>query len=85
MSQTISAVYENGTLILEKPLAVSEGVKVEIIVLSPKDKRQEKTSAEILSELAALPIEGKTDEFSGSDHDKILYGEDRVKTIPNKK
>lgn len=76
MSQTISAVYENGTLILEKPLAVSEGVKVEILVLSPKDKRQEKTSAEILSELAALPIEGKTDPFSGSDHDKILYGED---------
>lgn len=76
MSQTISAVYENGTLILEKPLAVSEGVKVEIIVLLPKDKKQEKTSAEILSELAALPMEGKTDEFSGSDHDKILYGED---------
>lgn len=76
MSQTISAVYENGTLILEKPLAVSEGVKVEIIILSPKDNIQKKTSAEILSELAALPIEGKTDEFSGSDHDKILYGED---------
>jgi len=55
MSQTISAVYENGTLILEKPLAVSEGVKLEIIVLSPK--KREKTSAEILSELAALPIE----------------------------
>jgi len=77
MSQTISAVYENGTLILEKPLAVSEGVKLEIIVLSPK--KREKTSAEILSELAALPIEGKTDEFSGSDHDKILYGEDGVR------
>ena len=72
MSQTISAVYENGTLILEKPLAVSEGVKVQVIILTP----QEKTSAEILAELAELPIEGKTDEFSGCDHDKILYGED---------
>lgn len=76
MSQTVSAVYENGTLILDEPLAVSEGVKVEVIVLLPKDKRQEKTPAEILSELAALPMEGKTDPFSGSDHDKILYGED---------
>ena len=72
MSHTISAVYENGTLILEKPLAVSEGVKVQVIVLTP----QEKTSAEILTELAALPIESKTDKFSGRDHDEILYGED---------
>jgi len=76
MSQTISAVYEKGTLILDEPLAISEGVKVEIIVLTLKNKKPEKTSAEILSELAALPIEGKTDPFSGSDHDKILYGED---------
>lgn len=75
MSQTISAVYENGTLILDEPLAVSNGVKVEIIVLSPREKKREKNSAEILTELAALPIEGKTDKFSGRDHDKILYGE----------
>ena len=74
MSQTISAVYENGTLILDEPLAVSEGVKVEIIVLPPRDTKKEKSPAEILAELAALPIEGKTDEFSGRDHDKILYG-----------
>ncbi len=75
MSQTISAVYENGTLILDEPLAVSNGVKVEIIVVPPKKQVQEKTPAEILAELAALPIEGKTDKFSGRDHDKILYGE----------
>lgn len=30
--------------------------------------------AELLAEIAALPIEGKTDKFSGRDHDKILYG-----------
>ncbi len=63
MSQTGSAIYENGTLILDEPLAVSQGVKVELIVLLPKDKKQEKTPAEILSELAALPIEGKTIRF----------------------
>jgi len=76
MSQTISAIYENGVLRPDKPLTVSDGAKVDLIVLSPKGKKTEKTSAEILSELAALPIEGKTDPFSGSDHDKILYGED---------
>ena len=75
MSQTVSAVYENGTLILDEPLAVSNGVKVEVIIVPPKNILSEKTPAEILAELAALPIEGKTDKFSGRDHDKILYGE----------
>ncbi|MCY7377193.1 MAG: antitoxin family protein [Pyrinomonadaceae bacterium] len=74
MSQTVSAVYENGTLILDEPLAVPEGVKVEIFVLSPKDERQGKTPAELLAEIAALPMEGRTDRFSSIDHDKILYG-----------
>jgi len=74
MSRTISAVYENGTLILDKPLAVSEGVKVEIIVLSPKAKKPEKTPAELLEEIAALPMEGNGEKFSNRDHDRILYG-----------
>lgn len=76
MSQTISAIYENGVLRLEKPLAVSEGAKVEILIVISKDEKQLKTPAELLAELAALPIEGKTDKFSGRDHDKILYGEE---------
>jgi len=74
MSQTISAVYENGTLILDEPLTVSEGVKVEIIVLPPKNEKQEKTPAELLAEIAALPMEGSGEKFSNRDHDRILYG-----------
>ncbi len=50
MSQTISAVYENGTLILDEPLAVSNGVKVEITVVLPKNNLSEKTSAENVDE-----------------------------------
>jgi len=79
MSQTISAVYEKGVLILEKPLAVSEGVKVEIIVLLPKDKMPEKTPAELLAKIAALPIEGNGEKFSNRDHDRILYDKEREK------
>lgn len=73
MSEKISAIYENGVLVLEKPLSVSEGSKVEIVVVS-KNTKEKRTPAEILAELAALPLEGKTDKFSGRDHDKILYG-----------
>ena len=35
---------------------------------------RKKTPSELLAEIVALPIEGKTDKFSGRDHDKILYG-----------
>ncbi len=79
MSQTVSAIYENGVLILEKPLAVSEGVRVEIIVLSPNDKKQAKTPAELLAEIAALPMEGNGKTFSNRDHDRILYGKEGEK------
>lgn len=74
MSETISAIYENGTLILEKPLSVSEGSKVEVIIIA-EEKSQRKTPAELLAEIAALPGEGKNGEkFSNRDHDRILYG-----------
>lgn len=74
MSQTISAVYENGTLILDEPLTVSNGVKVEIIVLTTQDEQLKKTPAELLAEVAALPTEGTKEKFSNRDHDRILYG-----------
>ena len=73
MSQTISAVYENGTLILDEPLAVSNGVKVEIII-PPKEQARKKTPVELLAEIAALPMEGNGEKFSNRDHDRILYG-----------
>ena len=74
MSQTISAVYENGTLILDESLAVSNGVKVEIIIISPKEQARKRTPAELLAEIAALPMEENGEKFSNRDHDRILYG-----------
>jgi predicted DNA-binding antitoxin AbrB/MazE fold protein len=74
MSQTVTAIYENGVLILEEPLYVSEGARVEVAVRVLENKPQEKTPAEILADLAALPLEGEADKFSGRDHDKVLYG-----------
>lgn len=74
MSQTILAIYENGVLRPEKPLEVSEGAKVEIIVVVSEKKVQKRTAAEVLAELAALPLEGEMDKFSGRDHDEVLYG-----------
>jgi predicted DNA-binding antitoxin AbrB/MazE fold protein len=73
MNQTISAIYENGVLRPKKPLEVSEGAKVEIIIVVSENNKQQKSPAELLAEITALPLEGKGEKFSGRDHDRILY------------
>jgi predicted DNA-binding antitoxin AbrB/MazE fold protein len=57
---------------LSQPLSIADGTRVEIIVVSVKVS-ENFTAREILAKLAALPLEGSGDEFSGQDHDKILY------------
>ncbi len=38
-----------------------------------QQKPQNSSPAQILEEIAALPLEGKPDPFSGQDHDRVLY------------
>ena len=77
MNHTVSAIYENGVLKLEKPLEIADGVKVEIVVITPNAKSQKKNPAELLAKIAALPSAGTGEKFSGREHDRILYGEDK--------
>jgi hypothetical protein len=35
-----------------------------------------RTPAEIMAEIAAMPMESSPDGFSGEDHDRVLYGGD---------
>lgn len=74
MSETIKAVYENGTLVLDEPLSISNGSTVDIVVVS-KDQIyvSNRSVAKSLAEIADLPLEG-SEKFSGRDHDQILYG-----------
>jgi predicted DNA-binding antitoxin AbrB/MazE fold protein len=69
----IEAIYEQGTLKLSQPITLAEGSKVQIIILSSESSAPEKTPLKILQEIAQLPLEGKTDAFSGQDHDQVLY------------
>lgn len=69
MSDSIQAIYEHGVLRPLEPLALAEGEQIEIVLL----KRKHHKAAQILSEIAALPLEGEQDNFSGQDHDRILY------------
>jgi predicted DNA-binding antitoxin AbrB/MazE fold protein len=73
MTTTIEAVYEQGVLRLKAPIALAEGAEVEVIVISRDVVNGESKPAEILAAIAALPSAGGNGEFSGRDHDSVLY------------
>ncbi len=78
MSKQISAIYEKGRFRPLEPVELAEGEKIDIILLTPEavtDSGQ--TPAQILTHIAALPVEGKDDAFSGADHDAVLYPKDK--------
>jgi len=75
MTTMVEAIYENGVLRPSQPLPLSEGSHVTVIVVAEEDASGANlTPAQILAEIAAMPLEGSGDPFSGRDHDEVLYG-----------
>lgn len=71
MSQTISAIYENGVIRLLQQVARNNGDEIEVLVI---DRRPEPREAyRILREIAVLPDDGPVDGFSVAVHVDILY------------
>jgi predicted DNA-binding antitoxin AbrB/MazE fold protein len=83
MTQRITAVVEQGRLRPTVPLDLAEGAEVQIIILPaaaaagepPQPKRNVK---DVIAAIAALPTEAGP-EFTGRDHDRILYGGDTAR------
>jgi predicted DNA-binding antitoxin AbrB/MazE fold protein len=75
MSKQIAAIYEGGVIRPLEPPGLTEGEELDVILLT-RQQRSQKRSAELLAEIAQLPLEGKQDAFSGADHDSVLYPED---------
>lgn len=73
MSKHISAVYERGVIRPLEPVTLKEGEELEIVLLPRENKTQRGNPAQVLANIAQLPIEGASDEFSGADHDQVLY------------
>jgi predicted DNA-binding antitoxin AbrB/MazE fold protein len=73
MTKQIEAVYENGVLRPVHPMNIPEGEHLQLIVITRQDAPQNGDTAASLAEIAALPIEGDSDAFSGRDHDTLLY------------
>jgi predicted DNA-binding antitoxin AbrB/MazE fold protein len=71
MRKQIEAVYEQGRLRPLEPLELTEGTRLRLILLTRDEAGARRTPAEIMAEIASLPLEGEEDGFSGRDHDSI--------------
>jgi predicted DNA-binding antitoxin AbrB/MazE fold protein len=75
MTKEIEAVYEHGMIRPLQPLELPEGARLDLIVVTHEPPKTNGNAAEILAEIAALPLEGSPDTFAGREHDSILYPE----------
>jgi len=75
MTKQVEAVYERGQLRLLEPLELPEGTHLRVVVVTDDDADAQRTPAETLAEIAALPLEGEAGGFSGRDHDSVLYSQ----------
>ena len=73
MTKEIEAVYEQGVIRPLQPLDLPEGARLDVIVITHEHTKTNGNTAEILAEIAALPLESGGDAFSGREHDSILY------------
>lgn len=73
MTKEIEAVYEQGIIRPLQPLELAEGTRLDLIVVTHEQPKTNGNTAEIIAEIAALPLEGSTDPFHGREHDSILY------------
>jgi len=72
---------ENGVVVLKNGTSLPDGTEVSVLVpaaligLADVMTEEHRTKLlEALDRIAALPLEGPDDGFSGADHDRILYG-----------
>jgi predicted DNA-binding antitoxin AbrB/MazE fold protein len=73
MTKEIEAIYRGGIIRPVGPLELPEGTRLDVIVITNEKPRSKGNAAEILAEIAAMPLEGASDSFPGREHDLILY------------
>jgi predicted DNA-binding antitoxin AbrB/MazE fold protein len=73
MTKEIEAIYEQGVIRPLQQLELPEGARLDLIVITHEEPKGNGMTAEVLAEIAALPLEGATDSFAGREHDSVLY------------
>lgn len=73
MTKQVEAVYEQGRLRPLEPLQLPEGTRLQLILVMRDEAGAKKAPADLLAEIAELPLEGDDRPFAGRDHDSVLY------------
>ena len=73
VTTVVGAIYQDGVFKPTEDVALRDGSHVELAVTASGDVCQPDGAGE-LARIAALPLEGPDDGFSGADHDRALYG-----------
>jgi len=73
MTKEIEAVYEQGMIRPLQPLELPEGARLDLIVITHDQPKGNGNTAQVIAEIAALPLERASDAFAGREHDSILY------------
>ena len=71
LTKEIKAVYEHGVIRPLQPLELAEGARLDVIIITHEETETIDNPAEILAEIAALPLEGSSDVFADREHDSI--------------
>jgi predicted DNA-binding antitoxin AbrB/MazE fold protein len=76
MEQFVIATFEGGVFRPKSPVELPEGAEVRILIPSNSDKKlmNREERMRFLESLWKIPPEPGGIEFSGRDHDSILYG-----------
>ena len=78
MTRTIRAIYEKGVFRPEVAVRLADGTSVERTVhADEKPTLSNDMLNSLLDEIAALPLEGRREGFSGEDHDNLYEGDRR--------
>ncbi|MBV8858377.1 MAG: antitoxin family protein [Acidobacteria bacterium] len=73
MTKQVEAVYEQGRLRPLEPLELPEGARLRVVLITEEAPGGRRAPAEVMSEIAALPLEGPAEPFSGREHDSVIY------------
>ena len=76
MTKEIEAVYEHGMIRPLQPLELPEGARLDVIVITHEQSQANGNTADMLAEIAALPLEGSSNAVPGREHDSDLYPKD---------
>ena len=81
MTTTLKAKLKNGVFLPSQPVDWPEGEEVIITrqsetapIALPTVLPDPERAKRIVAEIIAMPLEGTGEKFSGTDHDRILYG-----------